>query len=95
MGLLIAEGVLSSLADLKLRVFSILQDKVRAEHKANLRKNNKNIPLFLPFLPGHSDAKGLHLSGNHEKRPPGLLQSQIFLLPLLVSQNIFIFLFRP
>lgn len=49
-GLLIAERVLSSLADLKLRVFSILRDRVRAEHKANLRKNNKNIPLFLPLL---------------------------------------------
>lgn len=95
-GLLIAERVLSSLADLKLRVFSILQDRVRAEHKADLRKNNKYSTFpSPPFLPGHSDAKGLHLSGNHEKRPPRLLQSQIFFPPLLVSQNIFNFLFQP
>lgn len=43
-GLLIAEGVASSLADLKPRVLSILQDKVRAAHKNDLKIKKENSP---------------------------------------------------
>ena len=43
-GLLIAEGVASFSADLKPRVLSILQDKVRAAHKIDFKNKQENCP---------------------------------------------------
>lgn len=45
-GLLIAEGVASFLADFKARVLSVVQDKVRAAHKNDFRnkQGNSSVP---------------------------------------------------